>query len=164
MTAPGVRIRGRAGQRMRSRRLARTSGLCERCLGINRWAGREPTRTTIATVVNHIVPLAHSMHTLAPWGGRIEQSAEVNLLSEREQLAGLEVKVNLAALMRGDFKSRQEGLQIMRRNGVINANTWLALEDMDPREDEGGDQYIVEGNMAVQDGRDLVPTKTIVAQ
>ncbi|WP_044333515.1 phage portal protein [Sphingomonas hengshuiensis] len=107
--------------------------------------------------------IAHTMHTLAPWGGRMEQSAEVNLLSERDQAQGLEVKVNLAAMMRGDFKSRQEGLQIMRRNGVINANGWLSLEDMDPREDEGGEQFIVEGNMAVQDGRDLVPIKTVIA-
>jgi hypothetical protein len=65
--------------------------------------------------------------------------------------------------MRGDYKSRQEGLQIQRRNGVINADEWRDLEDMNPREDDGGDQYIVEGNMAVQDGRDLVPIKTVIA-
>ena len=45
------RLRGRAGQRQRQRRLARTNGLCERCLakGI----------TTLATVVDHRIPLAH---------------------------------------------------------------------------------------------------------
>ena len=105
--------------------------------------------------------IAHVMHTLAPWGTRIEQSAEVNLLSEADQRGGHEVKVNLSALMRGDYKSRQEGLQIQRRNGVINADEWRDLEDMNPREDKGGQQYIVEGNMAVQDGRDLAPIKTV---
>lgn len=45
------RKRGRAGQRQRQRRLDRSGGLCEHCLA----AGR----TTIATVVNHILPLAH---------------------------------------------------------------------------------------------------------
>lgn len=39
--------------------MARTDGLCERCGGLGRWADRDETRTTIATVVNHIVPLHH---------------------------------------------------------------------------------------------------------
>jgi 5-methylcytosine-specific restriction protein A len=48
---PTQRLRGRAGQAQRLRRLKRTNGLCERCLA----AGR----TTVATVVDHIKPLAH---------------------------------------------------------------------------------------------------------
>ena len=43
------RLRGRAGQAQRARRLARTDGLCEHCLKVN--------RVTLATVVNHIEPL-----------------------------------------------------------------------------------------------------------
>ncbi|MEG3165550.1 HNH endonuclease signature motif containing protein [Sphingomonas sp. PB2P19] len=52
MTAPVIteRLRGRAGQQQRKRRLARTSGLCERC--------QSRGRVTIATVVDHIEPLA----------------------------------------------------------------------------------------------------------
>ncbi|UYY77786.1 phage portal protein [Sphingomonas sp. R1] len=104
--------------------------------------------------------LAHVVHTLSPLANRLEQSADVSLLSEQEQRDGYYLKFNLAALMRGDYKSRQEGLQIMRRNGVINADQWREMEDMNPRDDAGGGQYIVEGNMAVQDGRDLTPVKT----
>lgn len=48
--APDNRIRGRAGQALRKRRLARTGGLCERCL--------EQDLVVQATVVNHKVPLA----------------------------------------------------------------------------------------------------------
>jgi 5-methylcytosine-specific restriction endonuclease McrA len=44
------RLRGRAGQAQRKRRLARTDGLCERC--------EEKGFTTFATVVDHIKPLA----------------------------------------------------------------------------------------------------------
>lgn len=44
------RLRGRAGQRQRQRRLKRTSGLCEMCMAEG--------RTTIATVVDHEMPLA----------------------------------------------------------------------------------------------------------
>jgi HK97 family phage portal protein len=105
--------------------------------------------------------LAHGNYTMTPWAGRIEQAIEVGLLTEEEQ-RDLYAKFNLSVQMRGDFKGRQEGLQIMRRNGVINADEWRDLEDWNPRDDDGGTQYIVEGNMAVQDGRDLVPVKNVI--
>jgi len=44
------RLRGRAGQQQRLRRLKRTNGLCELCL--------KEGRTTEATRVDHIRPLA----------------------------------------------------------------------------------------------------------
>jgi len=44
------RLRGRAGQRQRARRLRRTNGLCERC--------QAEGRTALAVVVDHIKPLA----------------------------------------------------------------------------------------------------------
>lgn len=46
----GERIRGRAGQKARARRLARTDGLCERC--------DERGIVRLATVVDHTIPLA----------------------------------------------------------------------------------------------------------
>lgn len=62
------RLRGRRGKEQRARRLARTSGLCEHCLAA------EPKRIAIATVVNHIVPLAH--------GGSDEDQNTENLCGE----------------------------------------------------------------------------------
>jgi 5-methylcytosine-specific restriction protein A len=44
------RLRGRAGQAQRERRLKRTNGLCEMCL--------DEGTTRLATVVDHITPLA----------------------------------------------------------------------------------------------------------
>lgn len=49
-TGPDNRVRGSAGQKMRARRMARTHGLCEMC--------DAEGLTTLATVVNHKVPLA----------------------------------------------------------------------------------------------------------
>lgn len=49
-SGPDKRLRGRAGQRQRRRRLARTDGLCEIC--------EAEGRVTLATVVNHKTPLA----------------------------------------------------------------------------------------------------------
>lgn len=45
------RLRGRAGVKQRDRRLQRTNYLCERCI--------EQGKVSIATVVDHILPLAH---------------------------------------------------------------------------------------------------------
>ena len=63
-------------------------------------------------------------------------------------------KHNLAALLRGDAKSRSEALQIQRRNGIISADEWRELEDWNPRPDGKGDHYIVESNMRPDDGTD----------
>jgi 5-methylcytosine-specific restriction protein A len=49
-TGPDKRLRGRAGVAQRKRRLARTDGLCEMC--------EAEGLVTLATVVNHKVPLA----------------------------------------------------------------------------------------------------------
>lgn len=49
-TRPTPRLRGRAGQQQRQRRLLRTFGMCEDC--------RTEGITRLATAVDHIVPLS----------------------------------------------------------------------------------------------------------
>lgn len=51
LSSEGKRIRGSKGVAIRKRRLARTKGLCEHCLKVG--------KTRLATIVNHIKPLAH---------------------------------------------------------------------------------------------------------
>jgi 5-methylcytosine-specific restriction protein A len=51
MSSVGTRIRGRKGQELRKRRLARTNYLCGHC--------RAKGIVRTATVVNHKIPLAH---------------------------------------------------------------------------------------------------------
>lgn len=53
---------------------------------------------------------------------------------------------NLDGLLRGDYKSRQEGLEIMRRNGVINADQWAAMENKNKLPDGLGQKYYVPMN------------------
>lgn len=131
--------------------------ICRACRVLPIMVGLTEKTATYASVEQMMI--AHVTHTLSPWAGRIEQWGEVGLLNEAEKTEGLTIRFNLSALMRGDYKSRQEGLQIQRRNGIINADDWRAIEDMNPREDPGGAQFIVEANMALQDGRDL-PVQT----
>lgn len=50
MATPTPRLRGRAGQKQRERRLRRTNYLCEDCIAEGRVAR--------ATVVDHVIPLS----------------------------------------------------------------------------------------------------------
>jgi len=51
LSSEGKRIRGSKGVAIRKRRLARSKGLCEHCLKVG--------KVRLATIVNHIIPLAH---------------------------------------------------------------------------------------------------------
>lgn len=91
--------------------------------------------------------LAHLTHTLMPWFERIEQSAEVNLLSREEVARGFYTKLDAKGLMRGTAKDRAEQLQIMRQNGVITPNEWRELEDMPRSNDPMADKLMAAANL-----------------
>ena len=88
-----------------------------------------------------------AVHTIRPWLVRIEQAMNRALLSEQEK-GRFFVQFNIDGLMRGDYKSRMEGYAIARQNGWMSANDIRALENQNPiPKDEGGDAYLVNGNM-----------------
>ncbi|MEN6375526.1 MAG: phage portal protein [Smithella sp.] len=84
--------------------------------------------------------------TLRPWLVRLEQSYNMALL-DRSEYGTYFFEHNMEGLLRGDAKSRNEALQIQRRNGVINANDWCEIENRNPLEGDQGKKYIVEKNM-----------------
>jgi HK97 family phage portal protein len=116
---------------------------------ICRWFGVPPhkvmhlLRATFSNIEHQSIEVV--VDSITPWCLRMEEEANFKLFGRNP--AGVYTKLDLKGLLRGDYKSRQEGLQIQRRNGIINADEWRALEDMDPIAGEGGDKYIVEGNM-----------------
>ena len=58
------------------------------------------------------------------------------------------IKFNVDGLLRGDYESRMNGYAIGRQNGWLSANDIRELEDLNRiPADEGGDQYLVNGNM-----------------
>lgn len=87
------------------------------------------------------------MYSLLPYLVAWEKALNWKLFTPAERRAGYYVKHNLAGLLRGDYKSRQEGLAIMRQNGAINADQWLEIEDMNPIGGVAGTAYLVNGNM-----------------
>ncbi|EJL34462.1 HNH endonuclease [Novosphingobium sp. AP12] len=69
-TGSDNRLRGRAGQKQRERRLARTNGLCQHCLNVG--------RATLETVVDHIAPFARS-------GEDVDDSTEIGAVIANEK-------------------------------------------------------------------------------
>lgn len=89
---------------------------------------------------NVIMPVAQSF----------EAAMERDLLTDEDWSSGVVIRFNLDAILRADFKSRQEGLKIQRENGVINSNEWREIEGKNPiNEDDGGEEYIRPANMVV---------------
>ncbi len=86
-------------------------------------------------------------YSLNSWIVRIEQSVHKCLLNPEEKKK-MFAKFNLGGLLRGDYLTRMQGYQIARQNGWMSANDIHELEDMDPiPAEEGGDLYLINGNM-----------------
>lgn len=74
-----------------------------------------------------------------------EAAMERSLLSDEDRRAGVIIRFDLAAAMRGDFKTHQEGLNLQRMAGVINANEWRQAIGMNPIPGEDGNVYYTQG-------------------
>lgn len=85
--------------------------------------------------------LSFVKYTILPWLERFESAINCSLFPDDDYY----VKFNVDALLRGDFKTRQEGRQIQRQNGIITRNEWRESEDMDPS--QGGDEFWQPANM-----------------
>jgi HK97 family phage portal protein len=84
--------------------------------------------------------LGFLVHTLLPYLINIQQACVRDLIPFAEQ-SNFVVKFDTSLLTRADFGSRQTGLQIQKRNGVISANDWRKIEGLDPIEDTEADAY-----------------------
>jgi HK97 family phage portal protein len=90
---------------------------------------------------------------LGVWAKRIQEEVEWKCFGESSTKW---IEVDLKPLTRGDAKSRAEANQVLRRNGVINANEWREDEGLDPIGEEG-DLYVIEANMTLLDEEALTP-------
>lgn len=86
-------------------------------------------------------------YTLDPWVSRWEQAMVRSLLTAAEKKKYF-FKFNVDGLLRGDYQSRMNGYATARQNGWMSANDIRELENLDRiPEEEGGDAYLVNGNM-----------------
>lgn len=89
--------------------------------------------------------LDFTTNVILPYVRIFEAAMEADLLTQDDRNRGIIIRFNLDATLRGDFKSRQEGQEIQRRNGVINPNDWRENENLNPREDPGGEEFWDQG-------------------
>lgn len=91
-----------------------------------------------------------TLNVVMPVVQAFEAAMERDLLTNEDTNSGVIIRFNLNSILRADFQSRQTGLQVQRRNGIINANEWREIEGMNPlSDDKGGNDYIHEQNMVV---------------
>lgn len=72
--------------------------------------------------------IAHVVHTLMPWYARVEQSADVNLLSKKDRDAGLYFKFIASGLLRGAQKDRSE--YYSRALGSGGGPAWMTQDEV----------------------------------
>ena len=90
--------------------------------------------------------LGFVVDVVLPYVRIFEAALERDLLTDEDRRAGIIIRFNVDGALRGDFKSRQEGLNIMRQAGVVSANDWREHENMNPiSTDDGGDEYWRQG-------------------
>jgi HK97 family phage portal protein len=94
---------------------------------------------------------------LGPWAKRIQEEVEWKAFGDSSTRW---VEIDLKPLTRGDAQSRATANQILRRNGVINANEWREDEGLDPIGEEG-DLYVIEANMTLLDEDALTPPEPV---
>lgn len=127
-----------------------------------RWFGVPPhkvmdlLRGTFSNIEHQSIEVV--VDCITPWALRFEQEADFKLFGPANK-QGYFTRMDLKGLLRGDFKSRQEGLAIMRQWGIVSGDEWRALEDMNPIKNDGGDKYIVPLNFTTLEkvGEDVAP-------
>jgi HK97 family phage portal protein len=87
------------------------------------------------------------IYSMLPIITRHEQEARRKLFARAEREQGYYVKYKVDGLLRGDAKARAEALARQRQNGIINADEWRELEDMNPIGGAAGETYMVQGAM-----------------
>lgn len=94
--------------------------------------GKQAYNSNEQNAVDYVVTTLHPIVT------QYEEEQSWKLLTDQELRAGLEIRINMMAELRGDTSSRGKWYQIMHQEGAFSVNDMLALEDMPAV--EGGDE------------------------
>ena len=120
---------------------------------IARWFNLPPhklkdlTRSSFSNIESEQISFVTD--SLLPWGVRIEQNLNMQLLSAADIARGLYFKHVFEGLLRGSAKDRAEFYRVMFGIGAMNINEIRSKEDLDPV--EGGDVHLVPLNMTTLD-------------
>lgn len=108
--------------------------------------GAESKNTTYASAEQMF--LAHVVHCLAPWYMRLEQSIDVNLLTEQDRAEGYYACFVDAGLLRGSITNQKDVILGYVNGGVMSPNEGRRLLDMNPDADANSDKLRIPANIA----------------
>lgn len=94
--------------------------------------------------------LAHLVHTMAPWYERIEQSANVNLLTEKEQNEGYYANFVEEGMLRGAAVDTKDVILGYVNGGILTPNEGRAKLDENPDPDPASDKLRIPANIVGQ--------------
>lgn len=104
--------------------------------------------------------LAHVVHTLAPWYQRLEQSADINLLTDRERTAGLYFNFVEEGLLRGSLRDTKDTVLGYVNGGILTPNEGRAKLDMNPDPDPASDRLRIPANIVGETPAEPEPKPT----
>lgn len=96
--------------------------------------------------VEHLGKWFHQ-HTIVPWLTRWERTIERSLFSDEGRRTH-EVEFDSDVLVRADMLTRYQAYRIAREIGLNSANELRRFENMNPRTDPGGDEFLSPMNMS----------------
>ncbi|CAK0778943.1 hypothetical protein CCP3SC15_610002 [Gammaproteobacteria bacterium] len=107
------------------------------------------THATFSNIEHQYIE--YNVNTLRPWLVAWEQALMRDLFSDVDKETHM-IEFLVDGLLRGDAKTRSEALAIQRQNGIINADEWRAIENMNPLPDGQGEIYLLPLNMTTPKG------------
>jgi HK97 family phage portal protein len=97
---------------------------------------KEMSRATFSNIEQQQIEFVQDC--IRPWLVRWEQQLAWKCLLPEER-KDLFMEFMIDALLRGDTISRNQALALQRQNGIITANEWRGIENMNPQEGKAGD-------------------------
>lgn len=91
--------------------------------------------------------LAHMVHTMAPWYERIEQSADANLLTDRDRKSGIYAKFVVAGMLRGSAKDTKDVILGYVNGGLLTPNEGREMIEHNPDPDPASDKLRIPANI-----------------
>jgi HK97 family phage portal protein len=93
-------------------------------------------------------------HTISQWVQALEEEMNLKLFGQRN--GGRYVEHNVDGLLRGDFKTRMEGLAIGVQNSLISPDEGRALENR-PAKGGNADKLLIQGATVPLDSQPITP-------
>lgn len=91
--------------------------------------------------------LAHLVHTISPWYQRLEQSMDVNLLTDRERAEGYYFNFVEEGMLRASMLETKEVLLGYVNGGLMTPNEGREKLDLNPIEDKDSDKLRIPANI-----------------